>query len=131
MHADKTAQTNILFQLDPHLDWHNNAVKAVTISSDLVIDIFIAVLTSHPLFDEAKTRGDTPRCIYGEITFPKISGIGVKSLEMEVDIDDDDGRVSLGEIDNVFAVGNFYTIQGSVSEIVVCSMYPRLSLSAQ
>ena len=105
--------------MEPNLDWNESCITAITFGKTVEFQVEVALFTFHPKFDETKIRDGEQRLIVGVILrFTKVLGIVFSTFDLEMD-GCDDGKVSFGELWNLFKVAGGYRVVGLQFDLVI------------
>jgi hypothetical protein len=110
---------NLLFLLQPNLDWNCSCITAFTLGETIEFEVEVAIFTFHPKFDETKIRDGEQRLVVGVILrFINVLSIEPSTFDLEMD-GCEDGKVSFGELWNLFKVPGGYRVVGLQFDLVI------------
>jgi hypothetical protein len=110
---------NLIFVMEPNLDWSCSCITAFTLGETVEFQVEVALFTFHPKFDETKIKDGEQRLVVGVILrFINVLSIEPSTFDLEMD-GCDDGKVSFGELWNLFKVAGGYRVVGLQFDIVI------------
>lgn len=110
---------NLLFLMQPNLDWNCSCITAATFGKTVEFEVEVALFTFHPKFDESKIKDGEQRLVVGVILrFTNVLSIEPSTCDLEMD-GCDDGKVSFGELWNLFKVAGGYRVVGLQFDLLI------------
>lgn len=105
--------------MQSNLDWNCSCITAFTLGKTVEFEVEVALFTFHPKFDESKIKDGEQRLVVGVILrFTNVLSIEPSTFDLEMD-GCDDGKVSFGELWNLFKVAGGYRVVGLQFDIVI------------